>query len=37
MKTRLKSLSDEIIKHKTRIEQEENTELLEIHKLYYTI
>ena len=37
IKTRLKSLSDEINKHITRIEQEDNTELLEIHKLFYTI
>ena len=37
MKTRLNSLSGEINKHITRIEQEDNTELLEIHKLYYTI
>ena len=37
IKTRLNSLSDEIIKHTTRIEQEDNTELLEIHKLYYNL
>ena len=37
METRLNALSKEIIKHITRIEQEENTELLEIHKLFYTI
>jgi hypothetical protein len=35
MKTRLNSLSDAIIKHITRIQNDENTELLEIHKLYY--
>ena len=35
--TRLNALSKEIIKHTTRIQNEENTELLEIHKLYYTI
>ena len=35
IKTRLNALSKEIIKHTTRIEKEENTELLEIHKLYY--
>jgi len=37
MKTRFNKLSEEINKHTTRIEQEENTELLEIHKLYYTV
>ena len=37
MKTRLKCLSLEINKHITRIENEENTELLEIHKLYYNV
>ena len=37
IKTRLNALSDEINKHITRIQNEENTELLEIHKLFYTI
>ena len=37
IKTRLKSLSDEINKHITRIQNEDNSELLEIHKLYYNI
>ena len=37
IKTRLNVLSKELIKHITRIQNEENTELLEIHKLYYTI
>ena len=35
IKTRLNSLSDEINKHATRIENGENIELLEIHKLNY--
>ena len=35
IKTRLNSLSEEINKHATRIENGENIELLEIHKLYY--
>ena len=35
IKTRLNALSKEINKHITRIQNEENTELLEIHKLYY--
>ena len=35
METRLNSLSDAINKHITRIEHEDNSELLEIHKLYY--
>ena len=37
IKTRLNKLSEEINKHTTRIENGENIELLEIHKLFYTI
>ena len=37
MKTRFNKLSEEINKQVIRIENEENIELLEIHKLYYTV
>ena len=35
IKTRFKKLSEEINKHVIRIQNEENSELLEIHKLFY--
>ena len=35
--SRLETLKDEIEKHIDRIEREENTELVEIHYLYYDV